>query len=177
MPAEPTPAPGDSTPSSHDPYLALVAAVEDLTRTHRETGALVARAAGSSRAGLAVVRTLELAGPMQIGDIAHALRVDISVASRQVSALVAAGLAARTVDDDDRRARAVVLTEEGRAVADRARVAAGALTAQVLADWSGPDVATTAAQIRRLADTVTAYVVALRDAGDESVGAAEADPA
>ena len=63
-------------------------------------------------------------GPCAISDIAQRLSVDLSVASRQVAALVAAGYAAREPDPEDRRAHRITVTERGHAGADASRTAA-----------------------------------------------------
>jgi DNA-binding MarR family transcriptional regulator len=148
-------------------HLALVGALEDLARVQREAGAVLSRTLGSNRGAVAVVRLLER-GPQQVGELAQALRVDVSVASRQVAALVDAGLARRDVAADDRRARTVALTDAGRALAGRSAEAALDLASAVFADWSEEDVEAAAAQIGRVADAVSAHHSALRAAQDAS---------
>jgi len=60
---------------------------------------------------LAVVATY---GPVRVSDVAHRLNVDLSVASRQLAALTAAGHVRREADPDDRRAHRVTITDAGR---------------------------------------------------------------
>jgi len=55
-------------------------------------------------------------GSVRMGELAEALRVDASTATRAVNRLVDAGLAARERSDDDGRVMVVVLTEHGEEV-------------------------------------------------------------
>ena len=55
-------------------------------------------------------------GSVRMGELAEALRVDASTATRAVNRLVDAGLASRERSDDDGRVMVVVLTEHGREV-------------------------------------------------------------
>ena len=99
----------------------LLRSVEAFSRALRESSLGVAREIGCSKGTLAIVRILQRRGTLQVSDIAHALRVDISVASRQVSQLVDDGLVERTVDDGDRRVRTIRLSPAGRSLARRDR--------------------------------------------------------
>ena len=137
-------------------HLALVRAIEDLTRAQRDAGAGLSRALGSNRGAIAVVRVLER-GPQQVGELAQVLRVDVSVASRQVAAMVGAGLVVRDVAASDRRGRTVALTDAGRALAARSAEAALDLASAVFADWSDDEVHAAAAQLSRVADAVSAH--------------------
>jgi DNA-binding MarR family transcriptional regulator len=137
----------------------LVAAIEDMARAQRETGAWLARTLECGRGGLSVIRVLDR-GPRQVGDLAHLLRVDVSVASRQVAALAEVGLVDRDVPATDRRARTVALTEAGRAVAARSAAAATDLAAVVFADWDEAELAAATAAFRKVADAVVRHHVA-----------------
>ena len=55
-------------------------------------------------------------GSVRMGELAEALRVDASTATRAVNRLVDAGLASRERSDDDGRVMVVVLTAHGREV-------------------------------------------------------------
>ena len=55
-------------------------------------------------------------GSVRMGELAEALRVDASTATRAVNRLVDAGLASRERSDDDGRVMVFVLTEHGREV-------------------------------------------------------------
>ncbi len=145
-----------TTPS---PHADLVAAIEDMARAQRETGAWLARTLECGRGGLSVIRVLDR-GPQQVGDLAHLLRVDVSVASRQVAALADAGLVARDVPATDRRAWTVALTDAGRAVAARSAAAATDLAAVVFAGWDEAELAAATAAFRKVADAVVRHHVA-----------------
>ena len=138
------------SPSHHT----LIHAFEDLSRAQREAGARIARSVECTRGGLAVVRILAR-GSQGVGELAALLRVDVSVASRQVAALVDAGLVERDVPATDRRTRTVALTAAGHALADRASAATLDLAAAMFADWSAAELDAAADQFRR----VTAAVV------------------
>ena len=97
-----------------DAQAQILGALERMGRLIREMGQLVAREHASTRATMAIARLLDDAGEVGVGDVAEALRIDMSVASRQVSELVAEGLVERTVSDGDRRARQLRLTQAGR---------------------------------------------------------------
>lgn len=142
-----------TTPTARDH---LVAAIEDMARAQRESGAWLARTLECGRGGLAVIRILER-GPRQVGDLAQLLRVDVSVASRQVAALADAGLVDRDVPATDRRARTVALTDAGRALAARSSQTAVRLAEAIFADWDEADVESAAATFRKVADAIVRH--------------------
>ncbi|WP_066586052.1 MarR family winged helix-turn-helix transcriptional regulator [Cellulomonas timonensis] len=140
------------------PHRPLVTAIEQLARAQREFGAQLARETGLHRAALSVVRILERHGELPIGEIACHLRVDLSVASRHVTALVTDGLAERSTPCTpglDRRLRTVRLTPAGHAKAAASARAVDLKAAAVFADWTPDELASAAAQIRRLTAAVT----------------------
>ncbi|MDM8084846.1 MarR family transcriptional regulator [Cellulomonas cellasea] len=140
------------------PHRPLVTAIEQLARAQREFGAQLARETGLHRAALSVVRILQRHGEMPIGEIACHLRVDLSVASRHVTALVNDGLAERTTPCTpglDRRLRTVRLTPAGLATATASAQAIDRRAAEAFADWTPDELASAAAQIRRLTAAVT----------------------
>ena len=86
----------------------------------------------------------------RVSDIADALRIDLSVASRQVAVLEAAGWVTRAADPADGRARVLEATESGRAVlADTLARMADAYTG-VLAGWSEDELGSLHAVLSRL---------------------------
>jgi len=92
---------------------------------------------------------------VQLTDVAAKLRVDVSVASRQVSALVDAGLVLRTVDDDDRRVRYLALTDAGREFAEASFRRIDDLVSEAFSDWSDEDLAEATSRIRSVAAALT----------------------
>nr|WP_246256132.1 MarR family transcriptional regulator [Isoptericola halotolerans] len=125
--------------------------MESLARAQREASARIARDLDRPRAGLGVVRMLRSRGPAQLCEVADVLRVDASVASRQVSALVDAGFLRRTVDPSDRRARTLELTDAGHAFAAESDRYFDELVDEAFADWSAAGLADAITQIRNVA--------------------------
>ncbi len=60
-------------------------------------------------------------GPQRLGTIAQTFTLDPSTITRQVQAVVNAGLAEKAVDPSDRRATLLSLTDEGRVAIEEAR--------------------------------------------------------
>ncbi len=87
------------------------------------------------------------------------------MASRQVSHLVDEGLVRRTVDDDDRRARTVELTDAGRGLVLRAYEHIDALAATTFAEWRDEEIVEATRQIERVASAVVAGHAAPRTTG------------
>jgi DNA-binding MarR family transcriptional regulator len=90
--------------------------------------------------GFSALGTIHLHGPLRVSEVASRLAIDLSVASRQVAALVAAGHVVREPDAGDRRAHLVRTTPAGdRVLADSHRRMVDAFE-HVLAEWSEADV-------------------------------------
>ena len=128
----------------------ILRAPERMGRLIREIAQVVAQEHASTRATIAIARLLDEAGNAGVGDVAEALRVDMSVASRQVSDLVAAGLVERTVADGDRRARHLRLTPAGRLYAEELRAVMRRMADETFADWSADDLQTAATTLDHL---------------------------
>ena len=84
MPVTSSLVPDDAPTTSPSPTWGLVRALDDLARVQRESAVRIARGLDIPRASLGVLRMLDRCGPVQMGDVAARLRVDLSVASRQV---------------------------------------------------------------------------------------------
>jgi MarR family transcriptional regulator for hemolysin len=140
------------------PEQQLLRSVEAFWRTLREAGPALVRDTECSRSTAALVRLLATRArsghPTQVSDVAHALRVDMSVASRQVSQLVDEGLVERTVDAEDRRARTLRLTPRGVDRAQAVEVRLLERTAELFEDWSPADIAGATTTLQRLAATL-----------------------
>jgi DNA-binding MarR family transcriptional regulator len=101
-----------------------------------------------------VLGHLAEAGPQRVGEVAQAVGTDPSTVSRQVAALVAAGMVERRADPDDGRAHLLAVTEDGlRCCADWRRKRID-LLATVLADWPDESRQQLAELIGRFADDV-----------------------
>jgi DNA-binding MarR family transcriptional regulator len=99
-------------------------------------------------------------GPSRMSDIAGALIVDISTASRQVKVLEESGLLVRTSHPSDGRACVLELTDSGREALDLARAAWREVVSDVLDGWSAADRRTLAPLLQRLADDLASYAQA-----------------
>lgn len=137
------------------PSQLLLRSVEAFSRALRESSLGIAREVGCSKGTFVIVRILERRGTLQVSDLAHALRVDVSVASRQVSQLVDDGLVERAVDHGDRRVRTVRLSPAGRSLALEIGAVLDRRAAEVFADWSTDDLAAATVTLDRLTGTVT----------------------
>jgi DNA-binding MarR family transcriptional regulator len=82
--------------------------------------------------------------------IAEALSLDLSVVSRRLPALEAAGLIERVADPADRRAQVIALTPAGAERLARLNAAAGQALAARLGDWDTSDLESLARLMRRL---------------------------
>ncbi|MGW0662080.1 MarR family winged helix-turn-helix transcriptional regulator [Streptodolium elevatio] len=111
------------------------------------------------RSAYLLISRLEAEGPMSIGQLADAFKLDTSTVNRQVAALLRGGLAERIVDPDGGLARKLRATEEGRRrlAADRERYCRG--IERVLGDWS-PE------ERRELLDVLTRFNRSIEDAQD-----------
>lgn len=87
-----------------------------------------------------------------VGDVAAALDVDASTASRFVADAVAVGYLDRSVCEDDRRRSRLCVTPEGEALLDRGAQIRLGLLAEVTADWSAEDITTLTGLLARLGD-------------------------
>jgi DNA-binding MarR family transcriptional regulator len=142
-----------STPA----YRALLDAIAHLQRVQREAATEMARDLDCPRAAMSLLWLLDKKGEMGTGDVAQHLHVDISVASRQISALVDVGYAERSTPDapgTDRRVRTVRLTARGTAFTAETKVVLDQRAAAVFSGWDPAELVATAAQIERVADTV-----------------------
>jgi DNA-binding MarR family transcriptional regulator len=108
--------------------------------------------------GDALDAILEL-GPVRMGELAQALRVDASTATRTVARLADAGLVERQ-EGADRRVVEIVATEAGRRLqAEMVRTATDALT-QILRAFRPDEAETLATLMERLVASLDAVVAA-----------------
>jgi MarR family transcriptional regulator, transcriptional regulator for hemolysin len=76
-------------------------------------------------------------------DLAASMSLDGSSVVRLLDNLEAAGLIRRKEGENDRRAKIILLTPQGRAIADKVEVAARRIRGDALAGLSDRDIATT----------------------------------
>ncbi len=104
-----------------------------------------------TRAGYAVLRCVDEAGELTLGEVAAQCSMDPAAAGRQVRALEADGLAERSGTADG-RVTVVRLTGAGRDVYRRIVAVRTAHMSEVLAGWPADDRAALARLVDRLVD-------------------------
>jgi DNA-binding MarR family transcriptional regulator len=141
--------PVEPGPTRRPAVLALADEIRHLTATRRD----FSRQAGGAPctlASLSVLGVVERQGPARVGEIATALGVDASVASRQVAQLTTDGLLDRVLDERDSRSHLVRVTALGAEALRGVRAALLGRWASALDGWSDAEVAALAGQLRRL---------------------------
>jgi DNA-binding MarR family transcriptional regulator len=91
---------------------------------------------GLDRAAYLLLGRIVLDEPGRLSTLAGELCVDLSVVSRQVAALEAAGLVTRAPDPGDRRASVITATDAGVELFRRRREQFLVLLRTLLTDWS-----------------------------------------
>jgi DNA-binding MarR family transcriptional regulator len=131
----------------------LTAGVTQLVRAGRRLGSRVAADLYGDLPsfGWAVLLPLEQDGPQRCSALAARLGVDVSVTSRQVSALERDGYLDRRPDPRDGRASLISLSAAGAAALARTRQVRGSWAAAALQDWTDEEARALTAQLERLA--------------------------
>jgi DNA-binding MarR family transcriptional regulator len=112
-----------------------------------------------SRVGYAVLRCVDEAGELTLGDVARQCAMDPAAASRQVKLLEDEGLLRRATAADDARVNTVQLTADGRRVYRKIVAFRTAYMARVLASWSRADRQALTRLVDRLVDDFGAVPV------------------
>ncbi|WP_156758599.1 MarR family winged helix-turn-helix transcriptional regulator [Actinokineospora pegani] len=126
-----------------------------------------ARADDLHTAPAALLGVLDRGGAQRMGRLAEHLDVDPSVVSRQVAALIQAGMVSRRPDPDDGRASLLELTPTGADCLVRHRDRWAAWLDRVVADWAEADVTALAGLLNRLSDDVRAHLCAPENEKEE----------
>jgi DNA-binding MarR family transcriptional regulator len=109
-----------------------------------------------TRAGYAVLRCVDEAGEVSLGELARLCSMDPAAAGRQVKVLEDDGFVVRAPSTGDGRVTVVRLAPRGREVYRRiVAIRTGHLN-EVLAGWSGADRAALAQLVDRLVDDLKA---------------------
>lgn len=138
-------------PPSTSDCVDLLRSLQNLTRARRRS-ARYKQDAGA----LMMLSALDGTSGLRVSFLAELLMVDISAASRQVSALEGAGLVARVKDEADHRAQLVRLTPAGESALAVACETAGSDIADRISSWTVQDVRTLTALVHRLAADLVA---------------------
>jgi DNA-binding MarR family transcriptional regulator len=112
---------------------------------------------GLDRAAYHLLGRLATEGPGRLSTIAADMDVDLSVVSRQVAALEAAGLVERESDPTDRRASRVTATDAGLELFHRNRAQLRGKLRGLLADWTEAERIEFARLMRRFNEALTAH--------------------
>jgi DNA-binding MarR family transcriptional regulator len=126
-------------------FVSLLHGLKDLNAQ-----ALDATGVRCEQAGAHVLGKLELLGPVRLTELAHALGLDPSSVSRQVTALERSGWVAREKDPVDQRAQRLELTPKGRRVVDVVRQARHEALERLTPGWSPDDLDDLASRLARL---------------------------
>lgn len=113
---------------------------QQLATLFRRTFAIHVRTSGGrvelDRSSYGILCLLVDGGPQRLGHIALAFGLDPSTITRQVQALVAAGLAQKSPDPSDRRATLLTLTDSGRETIIDTREGRVRMLGQIMGDWT-----------------------------------------
>ena len=110
----------------------------------------------SAIAGLSALAAIHRIGRARVSEVADVLHVDLSVASRQLTALTTAGHVRRERDAQDRRAFYVEITDAGREALREAHEKMLEAFSDAVADWSDADVSQLAGLLARLREDYAA---------------------
>ena len=100
--------------------------------------------------GLVVLSVLNRLGPARVSQVAEELQVDLSVASRQVANLDAAGYIKRIPDPRDGRSRKLELTAAGKRALRAARRRSTEILDRATAHWTSAEIESLVGGLRRL---------------------------
>jgi len=107
------------------------------------------RGNGLDRSAYLILSHIDARGPMTIGELSSALRLDASTLQRQVAAVVRDGLLERGLDPNGSAARKLTMTSHGRDMLETDRDGYIQDLDAITADWSAEDVNTFAELLRR----------------------------
>jgi DNA-binding MarR family transcriptional regulator len=136
------------TPSKTTHGRALVDELRELGAMRRD---LQRRAAlGGVAGGLVALSALDRLGAARVSQVAEELQVDLSVASRQVANLHAAGYVKRIPDPRDRRSQKLELTGAGKRALRKAQQRGMEILDRATARWTEAEIESLVAGLRRL---------------------------
>ncbi|WP_222618249.1 MarR family winged helix-turn-helix transcriptional regulator [Nakamurella sp. PAMC28650] len=141
----------ETTPPTTADCVDLIRSLQQLTRARRRS-TKYKQDAGA----LMMMSALDGTPGARVSALAEMLMIDVSAASRQITALEAAGLVGRVKDDLDHRAQLVRLTPAGESALSAAAETAGSDIADRITHWSETDVRALTQLVRRLATDLVA---------------------
>ncbi|MTD43813.1 MarR family transcriptional regulator [Conexibacter sp. W3-3-2] len=137
----------------HDTIELLLRRIYGIGMVQRELARQASQELGSN--GFTTLAIVHTHGPLRIGDIAQRLGVDVSVASRQVTALVKVGYLERQADEADGRAQLIATTDAGTTVLRDCHQRMVREFEGVLDDWTEPEIEALTAGLERLREDFT----------------------
>lgn len=136
------------TPSKSTHGAALVHELRELGAIRRD---LQRRAAlGGVGGGVVALAALDRLGPARVSQLADELQVDLSVASRQVTGLHAAGHVKRIPDPRDGRSQKLELTAAGKRALRKAQERSAEVLDRATERWTEAEIQSLVAGLRRL---------------------------
>ena len=136
------------TPSKPTHGTALVNELRELGGLRRD---LQRRAAlGGVAGGVVALSALDRLGAARVSQVADELQVDLSVASRQVAALHAAGYVKRIPDPRDGRSQKLKLTGAGKRALRKAQERSAEVLDRATERWTDAEIESLVAGLRRL---------------------------
>lgn len=96
-------------------------------------------------------------GPMSIGELSAAFRLDVSTLQRQTTVAIRDGLLERILDPSGGVARKLALTELGRDALERTRSHSVEALERIMGDWSTADVNMLAELLHRFNASIEDY--------------------
>ncbi|ACV77176.1 MarR family winged helix-turn-helix transcriptional regulator [Nakamurella multipartita] len=151
----------DPTPTGPDALLAesadIAGAVVDLMRQLHGIKARLAVGPEADHSPLLLLAKLVHAGPQRASALADLVGADPSTVSRQVAALVKAGLVVREADPDDGRACLLVPTALGRERVQEYRQRRAAAMAPLIQDWTAHERADFLRLLRKYVTSIDAH--------------------
>jgi DNA-binding MarR family transcriptional regulator len=135
------------TPSKTTHGRALVDELRELGAMRRD---LQRRAALGGAGGLVALAAVDRLGAARVSQVAEELQVDLSVASRQVANLHAAGYVKRIPDPRDRRSQKLEVTGAGKRALRKAQQQGVEILDRATARWSEVEIESLVAGLRRL---------------------------
>ncbi|MDT0203288.1 MarR family transcriptional regulator [Nocardioides sp. AE5] len=135
---------------------------QQLFKMLRRTQAIHVRTASGDveleRSSYGILCLLSDDGPQRLGSIANAFRLDPSTITRQVQAVVRLGLAEKHVDERDRRATVLSLTDQGAEAVAEARAHRRQMLDALLHEWTKAQRTEFLASLTRFNETVDSWI-------------------
>jgi DNA-binding MarR family transcriptional regulator len=131
----------------------LVRQLYGLGTVRREIGRHALAELGSQ--GFTALAIVHVHGPVRVSEVAQHLAVDMSVASRQVNALMGAGYLEKQPDPDDARATLLSTTGDGKRVLEESHRRMVHAFGRVLEGWDDDEIASLAGSLERLRNDFT----------------------